>query len=382
MGSTLGSRLNLPVLAWGSAQASTSLTLAATAWMVSGLNPSPLLNSLLPALVTLPALLPLIRRPLAGVMLQLLAVLVLMGVGVSTNAAVGSPAPASSAAVLLAMVSVLAVAMGTQMTALPLQRTLLKGRQRPMAQLRRAGELGALLGHALTALLFPIGRALLQFSQALVLLLPVLPLARQARGEGRIQAPGAEGPLAPVAFSWRCALQGVLFGGLFGLLPLWVRQVEAGTCLDFGLVLAAYGLGRSLGGDWGLAWWPAARPLLGTRLEGGLRYLALALLLGATRWLPGWGALLLFLPMGGLAQASDLGQVRGLRHLGDAPLRWQTLARSGAIGGLLGSLAMGVMAQLLGLPVALPVQIGLFMAAALLLPPTLVQPAPLTLQAQ
>jgi len=41
-----------------------------------------------------------------------------------------------------------------------------------------------------------------------------------------------------------------------------------------------------------------------------------------------------------------------------------------------------VMAQLLGLPVALPVQIGLFVAAALLLPPALVQPAPLPLRAQ
>lgn len=129
----MGPRLNLPVLAWGSAQASTSLTLAAAAWMVSGLSSSPLVNSLLPALVTLPALLPLIRRPLAGVMLLI-----------------------------------------------------------------------------------------------------------------------------------------------------------------------------------------------------------------ATRWLPGWGSLLIFLPMGGLAQASDLAQVRGLFHLGDEPLRWQTLARSGAIGALLGSLAMGL----------------------------------------
>jgi hypothetical protein len=346
-------------------------TLAAAAWMVSGLNPSPLLNSLLPALVTLPALLPLIRRPLAGVFLQLLALLVLLGLGASSHEAVGAPAPTTAVPVLLAMTSVLAVALGTQMTALPLQQTLLAVHQRPMGQLRRAGELGALLGHGLTALLFPIGRALLQFSQALVLLLPVLPLARQARGEGRSQAPGVEAPPLPLAFSWRCALQGLLFGGLFGLLPLWVRQVEAGTCLDFGLVLAAYGLGRSLGGNWGLAWWPAARGQGGARREGACRYLAMALLLGATRWLPGWGVLLLFLPMGGLAQASDLGQVRGLVHLEDEALGWQTLARSGAIGGLLGSLAMGLMAQLLGLPVALPLQIGLFAVAALVLPPAL-----------
>ncbi len=363
-------RLKLPVLAWGSAQASTSLTLAAAAWMVSGLSASPLVNSLLPALVTLPALLPLIRRPLAGVMLQLVAVLVLLGLGVSTSSAVGSPAPETSGPVLLAMASVLAIALGTRMTALPLQRTLLAMHQLPMGQLRRAGELGALLGHGLTALLFPIGRALLQFSQALLLLLPVLPLACQAGGVARKdQAPNSGDAPEPLMFNWRCSLQGMLFGGLFGLLPLWVRQVEAGTCLDFGLVLTTYGLGRSLGGDWGLGWWPAARPLVGTRPEGAFRFLAMALLLIATRWLPGWGSLLIFLPLGGLAQASDLAQVRGLSELGDEPLRWQILARSGAIGGLLGSLAMGLMAQLLGLSVALPVQIGLFLGAALILSP-------------
>ncbi len=121
---------------------------------------------------------------------------------------------------------------------------------------------------------------------------------------------------------------------------------------------------------WGAAWagtgdWVGGqRPghWLGHAGREAFRYLAMALLLIATRWLPGWGSLLMFLPMGGLAQASDLAQVRGLFHLGDEPLRWQTLARSGAIGGLLGSLAMGLMAQLLGLTVALPVQIGLFAA--------------------
>ncbi|WP_370593412.1 hypothetical protein [Synechococcus sp. BSF8S] len=355
------------MLAWGSAQASTSLTLAAAAWMVSGLSPSPLLNSLLPALVTLPALLPLIRRPLSGVIVQLLALLVLLGLG--TSAAAGVEGQERATEVLLAMASVLAVAVGTQMTALPLQRTLLALHQRPMGQVRRAGEIGMLIGHGLAALLFPIGRALLQFSQAMVLLLPVLPLARQARGEGLREAPGAETPPARVAFSWRCALQGLLFGGLFGLLPLWVRQVEAGTCLDFGLVLAAYGLGRSLGGDLGLGWLKGAWRLGGPRHEGAGCYLAMALLLGATRWLPGWGSLLLFVPLGGLAQASDLAQVRGLPQPSDEPLRWLTLARSGAIGGLIGSLAMGLMAQLLGLPLAFPLQIGLFVGAALVLPP-------------
>ena len=66
------SRSAPPVLL-GASQAGASLTLASTAWMVSGLTASPLLNSLLPALGVLPLLMPL-RRTLKGYGLQLLAV--------------------------------------------------------------------------------------------------------------------------------------------------------------------------------------------------------------------------------------------------------------------------------------------------------------------
>ena len=47
---------------WGAAQAGISLSLASSAWLLSGLTSSPLINSLLPALTTLPALLSLQRR--------------------------------------------------------------------------------------------------------------------------------------------------------------------------------------------------------------------------------------------------------------------------------------------------------------------------------
>ncbi|QEY30883.1 hypothetical protein EVJ50_00015 [Synechococcus sp. RSCCF101] len=64
-------------LAWGSSQAGSSLSLAATAWLVSGLSRSPLLNGLLPAVVTLPALLPLRPKP-SAYGLQLLSLLMLL----------------------------------------------------------------------------------------------------------------------------------------------------------------------------------------------------------------------------------------------------------------------------------------------------------------
>jgi hypothetical protein len=269
--------------------------------------------------------------------------------------------------------------LGTRMAALPLQRYLVGMQRLPMARLRRGSELGALLGHLLTAALFPIGRALLQFSQALVLLLPLLAIARGARRPTPDDA-GEETDRQALPLSWRCGVQGLIFGALFGLLPLWVRQIEAGTCVDFALVLAAYGLGRSLGA--GLPAAPLRAPFdaVAPRLARAGPYLGLALLLAATRWSPGWVALALFLPMGALAGASDSALVAGLAQLGDEPRRWLTLERSGALGGLVGGLAMGLIAQAFGLPVALPVQLGAFLGAAWLLgtgPPTLaVRPVP------
>ena len=56
----MGARLDQ--LRWSSAQAGVTLSLASSAWLLSGLTPSPLINALLPALTTAPALLPIRRR--------------------------------------------------------------------------------------------------------------------------------------------------------------------------------------------------------------------------------------------------------------------------------------------------------------------------------
>ena len=54
----------VPLLTWSGAAAGSSLTYASTAWLLSGLSASPFLNALLPALGSLPALvpLPMVRR--------------------------------------------------------------------------------------------------------------------------------------------------------------------------------------------------------------------------------------------------------------------------------------------------------------------------------
>ncbi|MFZ9346550.1 MAG: hypothetical protein ACO24A_05515, partial [Burkholderiaceae bacterium] len=101
----------------------------------------------------------------------------------------------------------------------------------------------------------------------------------------------------PTAAPWRAAplLQGALFGALFGLIPLWVRQEGAGNCFDFAMVLTAYGLGRA-----------AAEALQARlRLAAAPGYLLLAAGVAGTQVLPGWGAVLLFVPLGLLAASSD-----------------------------------------------------------------------------
>jgi hypothetical protein len=138
------------------------------------------------------------------------------------------------------------------------------------------------------------------------------------------------------------------------LLPLWVRSLGEGTCFDFATLLVAYGLRRGA-----TAWLPP--------LPGLLRYRLMAAFLGLSQLIPGWAAVLLFLPIGALAAATDAALVEAIAPLGDLPLRWQVLQRSGAIGGLAGSLGMGLTSQLLGLPRALPVQILAFMAFAWIL---------------
>ncbi|MFM7675786.1 MAG: hypothetical protein ACKO5F_09430 [Synechococcus sp.] len=332
---------------WGSAQAGSSLTLASTAWMVSGFTPSPLLNSLLPALGTLPVLLPLRRRP-SGYGLQLASVLLLLGVSVAQLS--GRVAPPWL--LVPSLLAVLLFGIGAEESQLPLQRRLLRQSGLSIERLRQGSDLGALAGNLLTAVLFP---AVKQFTPALLLLLPLGSAALPAADRSATDAPEAapEASEAPPPLERRCLLQGLLFGGLFALLPLWVRAVGAGKCFDFAMVLAAYGVGRSLQGRL-----PA--------LPGAMRYGLMGGLLIGTQVTPGWAAVLLFVPLGALAAAADGALVEQLAPLGDGALRWQVLQRSGAVGGLAGSLGMGLFAQLLGLGMAVPLQVAAFAAMALL----------------
>lgn len=358
-------RRSLLTLAWSSSQASGTLAIGATAWLLSGLTPSPLVNGVLPALATLPLLLPLPQRIRLGSLLQLLSLLLLLAVA----------AGLLGRSVLAPLLAIALLAVGLRLAQDPLQRQLHGRWAVPIGRLRAGAEAGRLAGNLLTALLFPIGKALLQFGGALVLLLPLAPLvgALQASGHREEHRDGDAGAAVVAAATtaaatiaaeepapWRLepggVLQGLLLGGLFALLPLWVRQQAAGSCFDFGLLLTAYGLGRTGAEAWGL------------RLPPRLPYLLMAAVLVATQFVGGWGSVLLFVPFGLLAAVADARLALGVDPAGDLQQNWSVLERSSALGGLAGSLGMGLVAQVIGLGGSLPIQLAAFLGAGVLLP--------------
>ena len=107
----------LKELRWGGAQAGASLTLASSGWLLSGMTASPLINSLLPALTTVPALLPLRRRSM-GFGLQLASVLVMVGL---CMAAISGLSTKEVWGICTLLVAALLMALGQDLSQLPLR---------------------------------------------------------------------------------------------------------------------------------------------------------------------------------------------------------------------------------------------------------------------
>ena len=143
------SRLNQ--LRWGSAQAGVSLSLASTAWLLSGLSASPLINTLLPALTTLPALLPLRRR--AGAFCWIL----LSSVGLMLLCSPLGAGIQAAWAIPVVLCAGLVIALGQDFSQLPLQRQLLEDSKLQFQQLRRAASLVHSSGSASPASYAPAG---------------------------------------------------------------------------------------------------------------------------------------------------------------------------------------------------------------------------------
>ena len=221
-----------PSLLLGTTQAGGNLTLAATAWMVSGLTPSPLLNSLLPALGALPLLLQLKRHP-KGYGLQLLAVVLLIAISLS----IGPKTASQTWPLLGCYAAVVLFGFGREVSTLPIERRLLSSSNTTMQRLRRGQDMGTLVGNLLAALLFP---AIRQFLPALLLLLPMTGVA--ARGEQSLEPVPSPLPQR-LPFDPRCMLQGLVLGGLFALLALMTVPKSS---LDWLVHLIASALARPI----------------------------------------------------------------------------------------------------------------------------------------
>ncbi|MCS5699695.1 hypothetical protein NZK32_11660 [Cyanobium sp. FGCU-52] len=347
-------RAALPSFLWFSQRTAQSLSGASAGWLLSGLTQAPLVNGLLPALSVSTTLLPLRPRARFGLVLQVVGLLVLLAVALKRL----GPSP------VWPLLASGLVGVGRTASVLPLQRWLLAPRRLNLPWLQRLGDAGGLAGSLLTALLFPLLRNTApQFAVAALLLMPVLLVVSSPRfqlREGATPTAPLATPVAAAGIDLRGGFQGLLFGGLFALLPLWVRAIGGGSCVDFGLVLAAYGLGRILS---------LPLPLPGWGLYGGM-----AVLLQATTWLPAWGATALFVPLGALAAGSDVRQVAALSDAakaddaGDTAAQLARIDRSRAIGSLVGSLALGAGTQILGLTNARILIVAAFLLAAVLLP--------------
>jgi len=342
----------LPSLVWFGQRTAQSLTGASAGWLLSGLSQAPLVNGLLPALSVSSTLLPLRPRARFGLALQVLGVLLLLAVALKRL----GPSP------VWPLLASGLVGVGRTASVLPLQRWLLAPRRLSLPWLQRLGDAGGLAGSLLTALLFPLLRSTApQFAVAALLLVPVLLLVSSPRFQLEESPTPATASATAAGIDPRGGFQGLLFGALFALLPLWVRAIGGGSCVDFGLVLAAYGLGRIVS---------LPLPLPGWSLYGGM-----AMLLQATTWLPAWGATALFVPLGALAAGTDIRLTGAHSEGGDTAGQLARNDRSLAIGSLVGSLAMGAGTQVLGLANARILIVTAFLLAALLLPRRLNVPA-------
>jgi hypothetical protein len=327
MKALFGSRsIGIP-LGWGLSQGAGTLLVASNAWFLSGLSSSPLINTLLPVFGTLPILFS-FRRDVRAYGLEILSACILIICAFFQ----ASGAVSDEGLVIAVLLGALIFGLGSELSQLPIQRQLMGFSGHSIKHFRLASEAGALLGFLLTALTFPASR---QFPIALLLLLPLLIWSPRRRTEP------SDVNNNPPPHDWICALQGALFGALFGLLPLWVRVVDGGKCFDFAMVLLAFGLGRTA-----CTFAPA--------IHSAWRYILMGVCLAFAVLAPGWLALIPFFPLGVLAAGSDSALVSLLAERGDPSLCWQILLRSSALGGLIGALGIGVITQILSLSIAIP----------------------------
>ena len=328
----------LPSAFWVSSQAGSSLFLASSAWMVSGLTPSPLINSLIPVATAIPILIN-IKERLDGYWLQVASILALLAFSwLYADDAIGN-----SALVVVSFLSIFSYCLGIEFSNVSLQKNIISKSNIRLRLIQICTEIGSLVGAILTALIFP---AVSQFIPAFVLVLPLALYTYKAKAKYIHKIPDDEftqSSNSNIALNPLCFLQGFVLGGLFAVLALWVRVIDGGKCFDFGVILACYFLGKGL---------------VEMAPKFNLRYMYMVVfsLLIACQLMPlKWISALLFIPIGMFINSTDLSIASALSEKDKLVEGWKSFQDQSALGGIAGGLTLGSICQVIGIEYALPI---------------------------
>lgn len=327
-----------PAALWVSSQAGGSLFLASSAWMVSGLTPSPLINSLIPVIAAIPILID-IKERLGAYWLQAGSILALL----VASWFYGDEGISRGVLLSISFAAIFSYYLGIEASSIPLQKKLMSNTDVRLKTIQICTELGSLLGAALTALIFP---AVSQFVPALILVLPLLIVVYRRKVHypeiNDSQASNVSNDIN-LKFNKFPFLQGFVLGGLFAVLALWVRVIDGGKCFDFGIILASYFLGKAL---------VSILP----KIKLSLSYILVVCLLIAFQLITlRWMSVLLFVPLGMFINSIDLSIASSLCRDGYIIEGWKSFQDQSALGGIAGGLALGCICQFIGLEYSLPI---------------------------
>ena len=328
----------LPSAFWVSSQAGSSLFLASSAWMVSGLTPSPLINSLIPVATAIPILIN-IKERLDGYWLQVASILALLVFSwLYADDAIGN-----SALVVVSFLSIFSYCLGIEFSNVSLQKNIISKSNIRLRLIQICTEIGSLVGAILTALIFP---AVSQFIPAFVLVLPLALYTYKAKAKYIHKIPDDEftqSSNSNIALNPLCFLQGFVLGGLFAVLALWVRVIDGGKCFDFGVILACYFLGKGL-------------VEMAPKFHLRYMYMVVFSLLIACQLMPlKWISALLFIPIGMFINSTDLSIASALSEKDKLVEGWKSFQDQSALGGIAGGLTLGSICQVIGIEYALPI---------------------------
>ena len=328
----------LPSAFWVSSQAGSSLFLASSAWMVSGLTPSPLINSFIPVVAAIPILIN-IKERLEGYWLQVASILALL----VFSWLYGDDGIGKSALVVISFLSIFSYYLGIELSNVPLQKNIISKSNIRLRLIQICTEIGSLVGAILTALIFP---AVSQFIPAFVLVLPLALYAYKAKVKSVNKMPNDEftqSSNSNIALNPVCFLQGFVLGGLFAVLALWVRVIDGGKCFDFGVILACYFLGKGL-------------VEIAPKFKLRYAYMVIFSLLIACQLMPlKWISALLFIPIGMFINSTDLSIASALSEKEKLVEGWKAFQDQSALGGIAGGLTLGSICQVIGIEYALPI---------------------------